>query len=147
WSRVWDVPFDAMRARFAAPAMMTTPGIPTTRWFDAVTLPREQIQQANPVKGMVVFGHGGNTVTRMPESVKGLEALELRVVAAPHPTTYSQSPGRRNGTYLLRICTSFETEGSRTASNRSLQWGEKIVDPIFESKDDYEAMYRIAGAV
>jgi formate dehydrogenase major subunit len=35
-------------------------------------------------------------------------------------------------------------DGSRTASNRSLQWGEKIVEPIFESKTDYEVIYRLA---
>ncbi|MCX7935949.1 MAG: alpha-2-macroglobulin, partial [Planctomycetota bacterium] len=31
-----------------------------------------------------------------------------------------------------------EVAGSRTASNRSLQWGEQFVQPIFESKNDYE---------
>ncbi len=51
---------------------------------------------------------------------------------------------RKNGTYLLPICTQFETSGSRTASNRSLQWGEQIVKPIFESKNDYEVMYLLA---
>ena len=30
------------------------------------------------------------------------------------------------------------------ASNRSLQWGEQIVKPIFESKDDLEVMYLVA---
>jgi formate dehydrogenase major subunit len=65
-------------------------------------------------------------------------------VADPHPTTFAAVSERRDGTYLLPICTQFETRGSRTASNRSLQWGHKIVDPIFESKDDYEAMYLLA---
>src|SRR5260370_17114949 len=36
-------------------------------------------------------------------------------------------------------------DGSRTASNRSLQWGEKIVDPVFESKNDYDTMYMLAS--
>jgi formate dehydrogenase major subunit len=35
-------------------------------------------------------------------------------------------------------------DGSRTASNRSLQWGEKIVEPVFESKNDYDTMYMLA---
>ena len=48
------------------------------------------------------------------------------------------------GTYLLPACTSFEMDGSRTASNRSLQWGEKIVEPVFESKNDYDTMYLFA---
>jgi formate dehydrogenase major subunit len=93
---------------------------------------------------MVVFGHGGNTIPRMPEMRAGLEKLDLLVVADPHPTTFAAVSERKDGTYLLPICTQFETRGSRTASNRSLQWGHKIVDPIFESKDDYEAMYLLA---
>ena len=51
---------------------------------------------------------------------------------------------RKDNTYLLPICTQFECDGSRTASNRSLQWGEQIVKPIFESKNDYEVMYLLA---
>ena len=51
---------------------------------------------------------------------------------------------RKDNIYLLPICTQFECDGSRTASNRSLQWGEQIVKPIFESKDDYEVMYLLA---
>src|SRR3546814_20078174 len=46
--------------------------------------------------------------------------------------------------YLLPACTSLEMEGSRTASNRSLQWGEQIVKPIFESKTDYEIIYLLS---
>jgi len=42
------------------------------------------------------------------------------------------------------VCTQFETSGSRVASNRSLQWGEQIVKPGFESKDDYEVIYLMA---
>ncbi len=51
---------------------------------------------------------------------------------------------RKENTYLLPVATSYEVAGSRTASNRSIQWGEQIVKPIFESKDDNEIMYRLA---
>ena len=147
WSRVWQVPYESMVARFDTPAMMITPGIPSTRYFDAVTLPKDQIQQRDRLKGMLVVGHGGNTVTRMPEAVKGLEALDLLVVADPHPTTFAVLANRRENTYLLPMSTQFECDGSRTASNRSVQWGNKVVNPIFESKTDYELMYRLAGAL
>jgi formate dehydrogenase major subunit len=80
----------------------------------------------------------------MPEAAKGIEKLDLLVVGDPHPTTWAVLSERKNDTYLLPICTQFETSGSRTASNRSLQWGEQIVKPIFESKDDYEAIYLLA---
>ena len=142
--RVWDVDYDWMKGRFASKELMEAKGIPTTRWFDAVTYKPEDIQQPSPLKAMFVMGHGGNTVTRMPEMLKGLEKLSLLVVVDPHPTTFASFQQRRNGTYLLPACTSFETDGSRTCSNRSLQWGEKVVEPIFESKDDYTIMYLLA---
>ncbi|MDJ1159619.1 formate dehydrogenase subunit alpha [Chelatococcus sp. SYSU_G07232] len=144
WCRVWEVDYDWMVSRFASKKAMEQPGIPSTRWFDAVLLPKDQVEQPDNVRAMVVFGHGGNTVTRMPEMVKGLEKLDLLVIADPHPTTFAAVSNRRNGTYLLPMCTQLETSGSRTASNRSLQWGEQIVKPIFESKDDYEVMYLLA---
>lgn len=144
WCRVWEVDYEWMASRFASKKMMEGPGIPSTRWFDAVLLPKDQVEQQDNVRAFVVFGHGGNTVTRMPEMVKGLEKLDLLVVGDPHPTTFAAVSNRRNGTYMLPICTQLETSGSRTASNRSLQWGEQIVKPIFESKDDYEVMYLLA---
>ncbi|WPB85574.1 formate dehydrogenase subunit alpha [Sediminicoccus rosea] len=147
WSRVWGVSFESMRARFDTPQMMHTPGIPTTRYFDAILLPKDQVQQRDNTKGMIVFGHGGNTVTRMPEAVKGLEALDLLVVADPHPTTFAVLSGRRENTYLLPICTQFECNGSRTSSNRSVQWCSKVVDPIFESRTDYRVIYDLAKSL
>jgi formate dehydrogenase major subunit len=152
WCRVWEVDYDWMAARFetsTAPdgkvtKMMETPGIPSTRWFDATTLPKDQVSQKDNLKAMMVFGHGGNTVTRMPKAAEGLEKLELLVVADPHPTTWAVLSERKNGTYLLPTASQFESKGSRTASNRSLQWYEPVVKPIFESKDDYEIMYLLA---
>jgi formate dehydrogenase major subunit len=113
---------------------METPGITSTRWFDAVNLPEDEIDQRAGIKAMMVFGHGGNTVTRMPGSRRGHEQARLLVVADPHPTTFAALDARKDNTYLLPICTSLEMDGSRTASNRSLQWGEQIVKPLFESK-------------
>jgi len=145
WARVWEVDYDYLLSRFQDKKMMEAPGIPSTRWFDATLLPKDQVDQKDNLKAMMIFGHGGNTIPRMPEMVKGLEKLDLLVVADPHPTTFAAISGRKNGTYLLPMCTQFETKGSRTASNRSVQWGEQIVKPIFESKDDYEVMYRLAS--
>src|SRR5262245_65365272 len=114
---------------------MGTSGIPSARWFDATLVPREQVSQGDTLKAMFVMGHGGNTVTRMPEAAKGIEALELLVVADPVPTTWAVLSERKDGTYLLPAATSYEVEGSRTASNRSIQWGQKIIQPIFEAKE------------
>ena len=153
WSRVWEVDYQWFVDRFdkstAADGKVTntmnTPGIPSTRWFDATLLDKKDVAQKDNIKAMFVMGHGGNTVTRMPQAQKGVEKLELLVVCDPHPTTWAAlAPERKNGTYLLPIATSYETSGSRTSSNRAIQWGEQIVKPIFESKDDNEVMYLLA---
>jgi formate dehydrogenase major subunit len=144
WCRVWEIDYPWMQARFDSKQIMETPGIPSTRWFDATLMPKDQVSQKDNLKAMFVMGHGGNTVTRMPEAARGIEKLDLLVVADPVPTTWAALSERKNGTYLLPIATSYETSGSRTSSNRSIQWGEQIVKPIFESKDDLEVMYLLA---
>src|SRR5260370_6245991 len=133
-----------MRSRFPNKTLMESPGIPSTRWFDAALLSKEEVSQPDPLQAMFIMGHGVNTITRMPEAVRGMEKLELLVVCDPYPTAWSVLSERKNGTYLLPACTSFEMDGSRTASNRSLQWGEQIVPPVFESKNDYDVMYMLA---
>jgi formate dehydrogenase major subunit len=144
WARVWEVDFGWLQKQFDDPKMMHTSGIPSTRWHDATLLPKDKVAQKDNLKAMIVMGHGGNTVTRMPEAAKAIEKLDLLVVADPHPTTWAALSERKNGTYLLPVATSYETNGSRTASNRSIQWGEQIVKPVFESKDDLEIMYLLA---
>ena len=156
WARVWDVPYDYFVSRFDEVPVkqdreardrvknMEMAGIPSTRWFDATTLDADDVDQRDNIKAMIVFGHGGNTVPRMADAQKGMNALDLLVVADPHPTTFAALHDRADNTYLLPISTQFECSGSRTASNRSIQWGEKVVDPIFESDNDYAVIYRLA---
>jgi formate dehydrogenase major subunit len=144
WSRVWEEDFEWLKSRFDDPKLMSTPGIPSTRWHDATLLAKDQVAQTDNIKCMFVMGHGGNTVTRMPEAAKALANLDLLVVADPHPTTWAVLGDRKDNTYLLPAATSYETSGSRVASNRAMQWGEQIVKPIFESKDDLEIMYLLA---
>jgi formate dehydrogenase major subunit len=144
WGRVWEIDYDWLRSRFGDKTLMEAPGIPSTRWFDATLLPKEQVAQPDTLQAMFVMGHGVNTITRLPEAVRGIEKLEMLVVCDPYPTAWSVLSERKNGTYLLPACTSFEMDGSRTASNRSIQWGEQIVKPVFESKNDYDTMYMFA---
>ncbi len=147
WALVWDVDYNFLLGRFDNKKIMETPGIPLTRWFDAVLLPKDQVKQKDNVRAMFVQGHASNSITRIPKSLKGMAALELLVVADPHPTTWASlalQAGRKDNMYLLPVATQFECKGSRVASNRALQWGDQIVKPIFESKDDLEVMYRVA---
>jgi formate dehydrogenase major subunit len=85
--------------------------------------------------------------------VKAMKMLDLLVVIDPYPSATAamsampvdgvqEKAGR--GVYLLPAATQFETEGSVTASNRSLQWREKVIDPLFESRSDHAIMLAFA---
>src|SRR6516225_2118091 len=142
WSRVWEVDYNYLLGRFDDKKIMETPGIPLTRWFDAVLLPKDQVAQKDNLKAMFVQGHASNSITRIPESLKGLKEVELLVITDPHPTTWASlavQSGRKDNMYLLPVATQFECRGSRVASNRALQWGEQIVKPIFESKTTWKS--------
>ena len=70
WSRVWEVDYNWIQGQFdpkQPKKMMETPGIPLTRWFDAVLLPKDKVGQSDNVKAMMVFGHASNSITRIPE--------------------------------------------------------------------------------
>ena len=147
WSRVWEVDYDCLLGRASIDKkMMETPGIPLTRWFDAVVLPKDQVAQKDNVRAMFVQGHASNSITRIPESMKGLQSSTcwsspIRIPPPGRRLRSSRPQGRHvpaAGLHPVRDA------GSRVASNRSLQWGEQIVKPIFESKDDLEVMYLIA---
>jgi formate dehydrogenase major subunit len=144
WCRVWDVDYDWMLGRFASKELMESKGIPVSRWIDGVLEAKENIDQPDNVRAMVLWGHAVNSQTRLPEMKTAMEKLDLMVVIDPVPTFASVIPDREDGVYVLPACTQFETYGSVTASNRSLQWREKVFEPIFETKPDHEIMYLFA---
>jgi formate dehydrogenase major subunit len=142
--RVWEVDYDWMVGRFASKKLMETKGIPITRWFDAVLEDPKNIDQPNPVRAMIYWGHAPNSQVRGPDIKKAMEKIDLLVVVDPYPTVSAVMHDRTDGVYLLPAATQLETDGSRTASNRSLQWGAAIIKPLFEAKVDHEIMYLFA---
>jgi formate dehydrogenase major subunit len=75
---------------------------------------------------------------------EAMEKLDLMVIIDPYPTASAVMQDRTDGVYLLPAATQFETYGSVTASNRSLQWRDKVIDPLFESLPDHTIMYKFA---
>jgi formate dehydrogenase major subunit len=153
WSRVWDLDFDWVKARFdqasyeegaeQTPSMFLR-GITVSRWIDGVLEPAENIAQKAPIKAMFMWGHAPNSQTRGAEIKKAMETLDVLVIVDPFPTHSAVLPDRDDGIYLLPAATQFETYDSVTASNRSLQWREKVMEPLFESLPDHVIMYKFA---
>jgi len=144
WCRVWNVDYNYMLGRFKSKQLMEGPGIPETRWHDAVLERKENIEQPDRLRAMVFWGHGANTQVRGPDSKRAMDKIDMLVVIDPHPIQVAAMSDRKDGIYLLPACSALEQDGCRTASNRSLQWGYKIVEPIFESKTDLDIMYLLA---
>jgi formate dehydrogenase major subunit len=147
WARVWEEDLDYLKGRFAvwdkngkSKAMMNEKGIPVSRWIDGVLEAKENLEQPDNTRAMVLWGHAPNSQTRMTEMKEAMEKLDLLVVVDPFPTVSAVLHDRKEGAYLLPTTTQFETSGSVTASNRSLQWREKVVEPLFDSKVDHEIM-------
>ena len=152
FAAVWGVDFEWIKKQYA-PGMMTKPGLTISRWFDAVLEKPELIDQEGNLRGMFYWGHAPNSQTRGLDLKRAMDKLDLLVVVDPFPSAtaaMAAMPGKaedlnaKRAVYLLPACTQFETSGSVTASNRSLQWREKVMDPLFESRSDHMIMYQLA---
>ena len=153
WCTVWGVDYEWVKSQFASQTMMEKSGTTVSRWIDAVLEKNELIDQENNVKAMVFWGHAPNSQTRGLEMKKAFDKLDLLVVIDPYPsataamaamTTEGQELNAKRQVYLLPAATQFETSGSVTASNRSIQWREKVIDPLFESRTDHMIMYQLS---
>ena len=152
WAGVWGVDYDWIKAQFAE-GMMEKPGTTVSRWIDAVLENNSAIDQGPNVKAMIFWGHAPNSQTRGLEMKRALDKLDLLVVIDPYPSAtaaMAAMPGDaadlnpNRAVYLLPATTQFETSGSCTASNRSLQWRDKVIEPLFESMSDHAIMQQLA---
>src|SRR5687767_7565723 len=153
YAKVWGVDYDWIKGRFANAGMMTKPGITVSRWIDGVMEKNENIDQDPNLRAVVFWGHAPNSHTRGLEMKKAMDKLDLLVVIDPYPSAtaaMAAMPGNKEdlnpnrAVYLLPAATQFETSGSVTASNRSIQWREKVIEPLWESRSDHMIMYQLA---
>jgi len=146
WCAVWGVDYEWVKKQFVSQAMMEKSGITVSRWIDGVLEKNENIDQDPNLRSVVFWGHAPNSQTRGAEMVEAMKKLDLLVVVDPYPSATAAMAAmvRKDGVYLLPACTQYETVGSATASNRSIQWREKAIEPLFESKPDHTLMYAFA---
>ena len=153
FAKVWDVDYDWIKGRFENVGMMSKPGITVSRWIDGVLEKNEVIDQTPNLRGVFYWGHAPNSQTRGLEMKRAMDKLDLLVVVDPYPSAtaaMAAMPGKpedlnaNRAVYLLPAATQLETSGSVTASNRSLQWREKVIEPLWESRTDHMIMYQLA---
>ena len=152
FAKAWGVDFEWIKKQYA-PGMMGKPGMTVSRWIDGVLEKNELIDQDSNLRGLFFWGHAPNSQSRGLEMKKAMDKLDLLVVIDPFPSAsaaMAAMPGKpedqnkNRAVYLLPATTQFETTGSVTASNRSIQWREKVIDPLWESRTDHMIMYQLA---
>jgi formate dehydrogenase major subunit len=155
WCRVWGIDYEWVKSRFDMSKQydagggkmaytMNIPGIPVSRWIDGVMEDKNNLSQKDNLRAVFFQGHAANSQTRGVEMKKALEKLDLLVISDPYPTHMSVMSDRKNDTYLLPTSTQYETCGTVTASNRALQWRDKIIEPLYESLPDHVILYKLA---
>ncbi|MDT3680392.1 MAG: formate dehydrogenase subunit alpha [Burkholderiaceae bacterium] len=153
FAAVWGVDYDWMKAQFA-PGMMEKAGITVSRWCDGVLENKEALDQPSNLRGVIYWGHAPNSQTRGLDMKRAMDKLDLLVVVDPYPSATAAMAAMRGSdnkninpnraVYLLPAATQLETSGSVTASNRSLQWRERVIEPLFESMPDHTIMQAFA---
>jgi formate dehydrogenase major subunit len=146
WAAVWGVDYEWIKKQYASQGLMEKSGMTVSRWIDGIMEKNDLIDQDPNLKAMVFWGHAPNSQTRGKEMLEAMKKLDLIVVIDPYPsaTAAMSAMVRKDGVYLLPACTQFETSGSVTASNRSLQWRERVISPLFESQTDHAIMLAFA---
>lgn len=152
FANTWGVDYEWIKKQYAE-GTMEKPGITVSRWIDGVLENNELIDQGPNLRGVFYWGHAPNSQTRGLEMKRAMDKLDLLVVVDPYPSataSMAAMPGKpedlnpNRAVYLLPAATQFETSGSCTASNRSLQWREKVIDPLWESRSDHMIMHQFA---
>ncbi len=140
WCRVWDVDYEWMVNRFPSKEWMNKKGFTLSRWFDGVVEGEDKIHNnGTTLKALIQWGCGSNSNSRFHDVVKAWNALELLVVVDPFPTS-AAALTKTDNVYILPAASQYETQGSVSSSSRQIQWRYKVVDPIYDSKDDYDIM-------
>jgi formate dehydrogenase major subunit len=144
WANVWGVSHDWLVSRFKSKALMEKPGFTVARWYEGVLLDAKELGQDVNVKALICWGHSTNALQQMDRVKRALEKLELLIDMDPFVTNTAVLPDRKDGVYLLPAATNYEAAGSATNTNRDLQWRQKVVDPVWESRTDLAIMADLA---
>ena len=145
WCKVWGISYEEMKSRFASEELMHKPGFTVARWYEGVLLPEDEIDQPHNIKICFFWGHSANSISEMKRMKEAMEKLDLLVIVDPYATPASAIPERADGIILLPASTVFEKEGSVTTSGRQVQWRNKIIEPLFESKPDFWIIQQLAA--
>jgi formate dehydrogenase major subunit len=144
----WGVDFDWLQGRFKDPSWMNKKGFTLARWWAGVlgeNPGEDAIHNAGTrLKALFVMGNGITSTAQTKKVKEALDHLDLAVFCDPFVNEGAIITDKQNDVYILPAATQFETAGSVTATNRSAQWRDKVIEPMYESKADQDIMFELA---
>jgi formate dehydrogenase major subunit len=144
WANVWGADAEELKSRFANEKMMQKVGFTVARWYEGVLLDAEELGQDGNVHAAFYWGHSTNCQSQLDRIKRALEKVDLLVDIDPFVTTTSILPDRPDGVYILPAATVYEQYGSVTNSNRDIQWRNRVVAPVWESRSDLAILLDLA---
>ena len=143
FTKFWGVDREYMNSHFYAKEWMHEKGFSLAKWWQGV-LQEEKTHSNSPVRVVWVQGTGITSMAHTTKIQQALKKLDMIVIAEPFVNEIAVLADRDDGIYILPATTQYETEGYVTATNRSMQWRDQVVKPIYESKEDQEIMFAFA---
>ncbi len=137
WCRVWDVDYDWIVSRFHSKEWMNKKGFTLARWYEGVINDRDMIHNPSPIKALIQWGCGANSNSQFGRVIKAWNMLDLLVIIDPFPTS-AAALTKTDNVYILPAASQYETSGSVSSSSRQIQWRNQVIDPVYDSRADYE---------
>ncbi len=145
WAKVWTVDLNWLKKRFKDQKMMSKKGFTVARWYEGALMDAKELSNGGVnIHAAFYWGHASNCQSQYHRVKKGLEKVELLVDIDPFVSNTAIIPDRQDGVYILPAATQYEQMGSVTNSNRDIQWRNRIVSPIHESRTDLAIMLDLA---
>ncbi len=141
----WKVDYAWMQSRFKTPEMLHKPGFSVATWRFGVT---EEANAKNnsgtTIHGMMNIGSGLSSISLTHVTKAAMEKLELCVIVDPFVNDMAAIADIKNNLFILPAASQIETSGTVTATNRSTQWRNQVVEPMYECKTDHEILFQLA---
>jgi len=143
FAKGWGVDYKWLQDRFYAPKWMNAKGFSLAKWWQGV-LQEEKTYSSSPIRALWVQGTGISSMAMTSKVQEALNKLDLLVIAEPFVNEAAIMTDKTDDVYILPVATQFENEGVVVATNRTAQWRDRVVAPLYESKTDDEVMFEFA---
>lgn len=155
WAGVWGVDYEWLRDRFHSKDFMEKNGFTMSRFSCGILAGSDAfpacedltIDQPNNIKMMFMWGHSTPSLGDLRYVKKAFEDVELLVFVDPFVESGAALADRPDGIIILPAATELEGSGSVTNSARQIQWRNKVIEPLYDSKEDLWIMFSLVKAL